>query len=105
MASSSVRWVSTAGQIGYSTSPEYGGIGVWEYSTTIHVRVGIATGGEDNYFLLSQVTSAGTGAAWGNWASSVCDVTEYNAGFNYKQDGTNDQIVLVNNGGQVVIPA
>lgn len=67
---------------------------------TGHFRVQIATGGQDNYIVLSIRGST----AWPALTGLSVDVTEYNTGFNYRQDGTNDQLVLVNSGGQVVVP-
>jgi hypothetical protein len=57
-----------------------------------------ASNGVDNY-----VTFRFNGV-WPVVAISNCtlDVSEYNVGLNYRQDGTNDAIIIVNNAGTVV---
>lgn len=74
--------------------------------TTIefNVAVSIASGGHDNWASIGLTYVTGTAAAAGAWTSATCDVSEYNTSFNYKQDGSNDQIMLVNSGGQLVVP-
>jgi len=81
------------------SAPSSGGTAQSCYLFTAHVRVSIATNGQENFFVLtgslaSQVAST----------SVYVDVHEYNTGFNYKQSGQNDQLVFENQGGQIVVP-
>lgn len=68
-----------------------------------HIRVDVAGGGIPN--TCAAFLNFETGGATGvppNWTMITYDVSEYNAGFNYKDDGSNDQIVLVASTGAVV---
>lgn len=62
-----------------------------------HLRVTVATNGGQNTIQFQ----------WGalpttQWTSSFLDVSEYNVGLNYRVDGQNDELKLVDPSGQVV---
>lgn len=68
------------------------------YNQVIHIRVETAANGVDNTLWME--TIAGPAAATRNF---MIDITEYNTGLNYRQDGTNDQPIVVNRAGIVVL--
>lgn len=65
----------------------------------VHIRVSLATGGVDNTLV---ITSGEGGTELGTVLQSVLEIEEYNTSFDYKQDGTNDRIQLVDNTGTIV---
>lgn len=67
-----------------------------------HIQIEVASGGIPNQ-ALGLFTFAAS-LPGGYWHGATLDISEYNAGFNYLQDGTNDQIVLVGPTGGVVVP-
>jgi hypothetical protein len=68
-----------------------------------HIRAQESSGGIDNvlYFVL-QTPDAQTVDA--KVASTMLTLTEYNTGFNYKVDGNNDDIILVDKNGTIATP-
>lgn len=62
-----------------------------------HVRVTTPVNGVPNVIFFAGASSLGPGTV----TATQVDISEYNTLFNYKQDGTNDGIVLVNSGGVV----
>ena len=60
-------------------------------------RIGIATGGVNNTLFF--VPASGSAAT----QNAMIDICEYNTSINYKQDGTNDSVVWVNQSGTVTI--
>lgn len=74
----------------------------YRWRVQAHVRVGIATNGQENSFIFS-LEQAGTPAI-GPFQFAVVDVHEYNTIFNQKQNGSNDSIVWVNAADTTVTP-
>ena len=67
-----------------------------------HIRVDVAGGAIPNT-VAAYINFVPVGGP--NWTQVTYDVSEYNTAFNYKDDGTNDQIVLVGaTGGVVAVP-
>jgi len=101
-----LEWVSNIGSSTYglgSVAPMPGQVSV---TFTLHVAVAIATNGQDNFLTFNQPWQVNTyaGVPGSEYNNVQVDICEYNTGFNYKQGGQNDQIVYVNQGGQVEIP-
>lgn len=65
-----------------------------------HFRIRVATGGVNNSIQLSLNSPGATGYIW----STLVDIQEYNLGFNYRLDGSNDVIVLQDASGIVRQP-
>ena len=80
----------------YNTAKQVSGT----YRTEIHVRLAIASQGIENYITFS----LDSGGPYSVWSQGTIEIEEYNTGFNYKNNGTNDQIMLVNAAGQLVTP-
>jgi len=75
------------------------------YTLRFNVRVAIATNGVNNAVTIAQRFNDGELARIVGWTSVRVQVSEYNSGFNYANNGSNDQVVLVNSGGQVIVPS
>jgi len=69
-----------------------------------HIRVQEASGGVDNalYFVIQGAD--GITAIDTKVVTSMLTLTEYNTGFNYKVDGNNDDLILVDKNGKTVSP-
>lgn len=64
----------------------------------MHIRVESSANGVDNTLWIE--TAAGPAATTRNF---MIDITEYNTGLNYRQDGTNDAPIVVNRAGIIVL--
>lgn len=75
-----------------ATTAGSGNQGVLEF----HVRVSLSTGGNENIVSI-QTTNTITAPSALPISNAQLDIEEYNTQFNYKQDGTNDRIICVDN--------
>jgi len=74
-----------------------GNVGARVATQWFDVRVDNAANGVDNTIWFA----AGSGAAGAPTTNAFLDVSEYNLGLSYKQDGTRDQLILVDASGTV----
>ncbi len=89
--------------VGSTVTSQFGTNGMISLFQKWHIRVQEASGGVDNalYFVIQTPDQVSIDT---KVVSSMLTLTEYNTGFNYKVDGNNDDLMLVDKNGKTVAP-